>query len=163
MLTSQTDIRSFRAFLIFFIVALLTVTIVISVYFSVRDKSVAKLEPYVVAFAVNNVRVGNELLIEYDYGYGFNPAHQRRFVVTSSSTPQMIDFTVSAWKKMNSLRISLLGSEFDGSETLFINDFSVMKGALEYRSKPEMTMTSDQPLNFQDVHTSLVTGGVNAQ
>ncbi|MBX2847631.1 MAG: hypothetical protein KTR16_04875 [Acidiferrobacterales bacterium] len=72
-------------------------------YLHHRRASFAKTQPYTVSIEIQSTQ-DSSLIADYDYGYGFNGSHQQVFEVEGSER-QLIQFTISAWMQLQSLRI----------------------------------------------------------
>ena len=63
-----------------------------------------KLAPLTVELALLN-KLEQSIIVEYDYGYGFNTGHSQEKRLSVSDQPQLARFTISSWKKVKKLRI----------------------------------------------------------
>ena len=63
-----------------------------------------KVAPLTVEIALLN-KVEQSVIVEYDYGYGFNTGHSQEKRLPASDQPQLASFTISSWKKIKKLRI----------------------------------------------------------
>ena len=63
-----------------------------------------KLAPLSLELSVIN-SAKQPIMIDYDYGYGFNEAHMQARQLPASTAPQTIHLTISAWKKIKKIRV----------------------------------------------------------
>ena len=91
-------------------VAVVVLILAILTFQYIKSKSYARLAPLGVMIEltyVNPLKPRNEVILEYDYGYGFIPAHRQSQVIKSRPKPSVIEFSVSSWKPTRALRLSV--------------------------------------------------------
>ena len=155
MVNDQQNTRSVRPLLIFTFVALIVAIAVAMLYLSAQGNVYGNTEPYVIQFVVeydvaNESFDDQEILVQYDYGYGFNKGHEQTFLLNGIS-PQLINHTVSAWKQINSLRLMSTTSV-----PLEVRDISITKSDLAYEPESLSLISLAQALVVNDVHVNLI-------
>lgn len=103
-----------KLLLITMLLAIVVAIVCVVLYLSLRQASFSKIEPYHVQMLVES-RADALLTVEYDYGYGYNPGHQQEVMLKenkegneqSSNLAQSIQFTISAWKNLKSIRFTV--------------------------------------------------------
>ena len=95
---------------IFTVLCGLLLVLVIWGYGHVKASSYARLVPMSVELQVLT-KVQQNLILQYDYGYGFNESHQQLKQLQPAELPISIDFSVSAWKQPRALRVVVADAE----------------------------------------------------
>jgi len=75
-----------------------------------QQASYAKLAPLSLELGLTN-NIEQSVIVEYDYGYGFNPGHSQERRIFASDRSQLLAFSVSSWKKIKRLRIRVSDQE----------------------------------------------------
>jgi hypothetical protein len=91
-------------------VAIVVLILAVLTFQHIKSKSYARLAPMGVTIEltyVNPLNPRNEVSLEYDYGYGYVPAHRQSQVIESAQKPSVIEFSVSSWKPTGALRVSV--------------------------------------------------------
>ena len=104
--TSQLLLRS----LVLGGVAILILILVVAAFLQLRAASYARLSPMSVSLELsylNEQAFANEVILEYDYGYGFIPAHRQIQTIQGGQQPKVIEFSISSWKPTRGLRLSV--------------------------------------------------------
>jgi hypothetical protein len=70
--------------------------------------SYAKLTPLAIEIELDS-QLAQQLFVEYDYGYGFIPEHRQVFSL-SSARSQVVDLSISGWKKLRRMRVHVENS-----------------------------------------------------
>lgn len=134
MVSDLNTPSSSKLLLVSTIVAIVISVAVVLLYLSARQASFAKTEPYNVTLQLQG-KEGSMLNAEYDYGYGYNRGHQQTFDITSSQQ-HTINFTISAWKALFSLR-------FSSTDHVAINRIIISKNGASYNGVDSTTVISD--------------------
>ncbi|MFT5137703.1 MAG: hypothetical protein ACI9XU_001640 [Arenicella sp.] len=90
--------------------AIVVLILAVLTFQHIKSKSYARLVPMGVMIEltyVNPLKPRNEVILEYDYGYGYIPAHRQFQVIKSRPEPSVIEFSVSSWKPTRALRLSV--------------------------------------------------------
>lgn len=90
--------------------AILVLILVSVIYQQIKSKSYARLAPMAVSLELsysNQLELQNEVILEYDYGYGFIPAHRQTQIIQSGNESKVIEFSISSWKAARGLRLSV--------------------------------------------------------
>ena len=91
-------------------VAIVVLIVAVLTFQHIKSKSYARLAPIGVTIELsyfNQLNPTTEVILEYDYGYGYIPAHRQSQVIESRKTPSVIEFSVSSWKPTAALRLSV--------------------------------------------------------
>lgn len=83
---------------------LLLAVLVLWGFGKLKADSYTRLVPLAVELQVI-VEQQQNLLLQYDYGYGFNQSHQQLKGLTPQVQPQTISFSISTWKTPRALRL----------------------------------------------------------
>lgn len=131
------------------VAAVVFTVVLVMLYLSLRQASFSKTQPYSIQLQVEAVN-GGELSAEYNYGYGYNAGHQQLFGLVSSTEPQTVSFTVSAWKALRSLR-------FSSQSNLNINQVVIKQGLAEHQAFDSETKNlSEGPLEIAYIKRELL-------
>ena len=91
--------------------AAVIVLVLVSIIFQqFKSKSYARLAPMAVSIELsysNQLVPQNEVILEYDYGYGFISAHRQSQVIETDREPKVLEFSISSWKPVRGLRVSV--------------------------------------------------------
>jgi len=71
-------------------------------YSSARAKAYAKLDPYAINF-VFEASQESDVILAYDYGYGFTEQHQRTIKQDDEKIEQSHRLSLSSWKTLRSI------------------------------------------------------------
>lgn len=91
-------------------IAIAVLILVVVTFQHIKAKSYARLAPIGVTIELsffNPLNPPNEVILEYDYGYGYIPAHRQSQVIESAQKTSVIEFSVSSWKPTGALRLSV--------------------------------------------------------
>ena len=140
--------HSLKALFICALGAIILLAIVAILYSSIREASFAKIEPYHVSIKVFS-ESDSRLNVEYDYGYGYNAGHSQSFDLIGNQN-QMIDFTISAWKQLQSFRLSNISE-------IKISSVAVTKQHESYQALGSVNaLSAGSYLVFDDVNQKLL-------
>lgn len=90
--------------------AIVVLILAVVTFQHIKSKSYARLAPIGVSIELSyssQLNSSNEVILEYDYGYGFISAHRQSHVIESGQEPNVIEFSVSSWKPTGALRLSV--------------------------------------------------------
>ncbi len=148
MVSDQNKPKSLKLLLLVTFAVIILCVAVVMLYLSFRYEAIAKTQPYSVTIGLQTVSSG-KLSTYYNYGYGYNEGHQQSFELIGDQV-QTISFTVSAWKKLNSLRIN-------SAQPFNISSVKIEKNGLEYEElESAVVVSQDSPLELADINHKLL-------
>jgi len=155
MVSDQANTRNPIFLLILALIVLIMTICIVMLYLSARQNSIAKIQPYVIQLQVGagpSIEPGSNehIFVQYDYGYGFNPGHQQTLTFQRGVSSQILEFTVSAWKPLRSLRLTS-----NGTTPIDISKVRVSKVNLQYETNKSGVVNANNALIVENVNTNL--------
>lgn len=155
MVSDQANTRNPIFMLIFALIVLVITISIVMLYLAARQNALAKMQPYVVEFQYSANVVGNlgapeQLIAQYDYGYGFNRGHAQSNDVVPSRSPQTFSFTVSSWKPLHSLKLTS-----NAQTPIQIEGISISKHSAQYQVAQTGLIGVNRELVIDNVPTDL--------
>lgn len=134
---------------------LIALVVLFIVFTKLQRFSYAKLTPLSVELALLNKRE-QSLIVEYDYGYGFNTGHSQEKRLLPSTELQVSSFTISSWKKIKKIRVRVTDQNL-----LSLNSVTLQKAGSIVRVLDIPNMDSALQIVFQldDVSQAFNQGG----
>lgn len=149
MVRDQNTPNSLKLLFITSVAIIVLCVTLVMLYLSARQTSFSKTQPYNVSIQLRTNDDSSQLIAAYDYGYGFNPGHQQVFDLHDGQA-QTINFSVSAWMKMNSLRLN-------SNSDVTISSVVVKKNGLEYSAlDTDQSISEQAPLLLSDINHKLL-------